>query len=237
MRYEIKIPKPCNEKWSEMTPTEKGAFCSNCESEIFDFTNTSNYQLAKFLDNNKKICGKLKPEQLNRDIFSSKNTKYSKAGLLLGVTTLLSLSTPSFSQNKTSEILKVEQSKLKNKEYTLSEKQTDSTQFKGNIFDGNGGLPGVNIHLKNYTYGVQTDFDGNFSINIDKRELNKELTFVISYLGFERQEIKINKETGFIKVKMKEEEILLGEVVIIKKQNIFRRIGNLFRKKDKKNYH
>ena len=36
---------------------------------------------------------------------------------------------------------------------------------------------------------------------------------------------------------MKEEEILLGEVVIIKKQNIFRRIGNLFKKKDKKNCH
>lgn len=30
MKYEIKIPKPCNEKWNAMTPTEKGAFCSNC---------------------------------------------------------------------------------------------------------------------------------------------------------------------------------------------------------------
>jgi hypothetical protein len=237
MRYEIKIPKPCNEKWREMTPTQKGAFCSNCKKEVFDFTTTSNYQLAKFLDNDKKLCGKFKPEQLNRDILSLENTKYSKVGILFGISTLLSLSTPLFSQNKTSEILKVEQKKPKNNKVNKTKRQTDSIQFKGNVFDENGGLPGANIVLKDQFYGVQTDFDGNFSIKVDKKEMNQNLILTISYLGFETQEININEKTDFLKIKMVEDQVLMGEVVIIKKQNIFGRIGNLFRKKEKKNCH
>ena len=46
------------------------------------------------------------------------------------------------------------------------------------------------------------------------------------------QEIRINLETEFLKVKMVEDIIVMGEVVIIKKQNIFRRIINIFRRKD-----
>ena len=233
MRYEIKIPNPCNEKWSEMTPTEKGVFCSNCKKEIFDFTNTSNYQLAKFLDNDIKICGKFKPEQLDRDILSLDNTKYSKAGLLIGVSTLLTLSTPTFGQNKFPETLKTERSKSVNNELIDNKKLTDSIQFKGNIYDDYGGLPGANIFLKGHSYGTQTDFDGNFSINVDKKKVNQNLTLVISYVGFETHEIKINEKTEFIKVRMMEDDVLLGVVVVIKKQNIFRRIGNLFRKKNK----
>ena len=98
-------------------------------------------------------------------------------------------------------------------------------------------MPGVSIHFKKLLYKTETDYDGNFSINIHKKDFKKEPIMLASYLGFEREEIKINEKTEFIKVKMIEDEVLLGEVVIIKKQNIFRRIGNLFRKKEKKNYH
>tara|TARA_B110000114_G_C14936300_1_gene334499 strand:+ start:67 stop:780 length:714 start_codon:yes stop_codon:yes gene_type:complete len=237
MRYEIKIPKPCSEKWSQMTPTEKGAFCSSCKKEVYDFTNISNYNLAKFLDSEKKMCGKFKPNRLNIEISSLNNTRYTRAGLFLGISTLLSLSTPAFSQKKSFEILKVEQSKLIEKSSIITEKVTDSIQFRGNIFDENGGLPGANIRFKSHSYGVQTDFDGNFSINIDKKKEIKNLILIVSYLGFETQEIKLNENTEFIKVKMIEDEVFLGEVVIIKKQNIFRRIGNLFRKKEKINCH
>ena len=33
MKYKLKIPNPCDEKWNEMTPTEKGVFCSKCNKE------------------------------------------------------------------------------------------------------------------------------------------------------------------------------------------------------------
>ena len=230
MKYEIKIPNPCNEKWSKMTPTEKGAFCSSCQKEVFDFTNKSNYQLAKLLDTNKNICGKFKPKQLNTTISSLENNKYSKVGIMLGVSTLLTFSTPIFGQNKSTEIRQIEQFNEINNKKTITKKITDSIQIQGQVFDGNGGLPGVNIKLKGYSDVFQTDFDGNFSIEISNKEMAKNPILVFSYIGFEVQEIKINQKSESLRIRMIEDDVLMGDVVIVKKQNIFRRIGNLFRK-------
>jgi hypothetical protein len=237
LKYEIKIPKPCNESWSEMTPTEKGAFCSNCKREVFDFTKMSNYQLAKLLDDNQNMCGKFKREQLDIDIQSLKNKKPSNVGILLGISAFLSVSYPAFSQSKkTEEIRKIEQSNKIN-ERTNNKKINDSILIRGHIFDKIGSLPGTNVVLKGHSNVTQTDFDGNFSINIKKEELEKNPILVFSFIGYKTQEKRITKDTEFLKVKMLEENVIMGEVIIIKKQNIFRRIGNLFRKKDKKTCH
>lgn len=231
MKYLIKIPSPCSEKWSEMTPTEKGVFCSNCKKEVFDFTNTSNFQISYLLDSHNNLCGKFKPEQLNTYYSSSANSKHSKSGLLFGISAFLSIYTPLFSQNKSTEIIKIEQSKPLSNERIINKKISDTIKINGNVCDDSSGLPGVNIFLKGYSKSTQTDFDGNFSLNIDKNDINNNSTLEISYIGYESQEIKINEKTDFIKIKMVESDYLLGEVIIIKKQNIFRRIGNLFRKK------
>lgn len=232
MKYEIQIPKPCNAKWREMTPTEQGAFCANCSTEVYDFTNKSNYQIAKFLDTDRKLCAKFKPEQLNRDISSLENTKYSKTGLLLAVTTLLSISTPIVAQSKLPEIIKTEPSDILNASNTNSQKLNDSIQFKGTVFDQSDPLYGAYVFFKGQSSGVETDFDGNFSISIEKKDITKNLVLVISYIGLETQEIKIHNKTKFITVEMPEPNHLLGEVVVVKKQNIFRRIGNFFKKKN-----
>jgi len=233
MRYKIEIPKPCNENWNKMTPTEKGVFCSSCQKEVLDFTKKSNNELASFLDENKNICGKFKPSQLGINISSVETNKYSKFKFLLGISTLLSITTPLFSQNKSVENKEITELNQTKKRDTIIEKISDSIQIKGVISDVNYGLPGVNISLKGkYSYGTQTDFDGHFSINIDRKEISRNPTLVISYLGYKSQEIKVNQKTRFLKVIMEEDDVLLGEVIIIKKQNIFRRIGNLFRKKD-----
>jgi len=237
MIYKIKIPKPCNEEWSEMTPTEKGAYCLNCKKEVIDYTSMSNYQLAKLLDSNKKLCGKFKPEQLDINISSLENNKHSKMGLLLGASALLSLSTPMLGQNKTAEIVKVEQDSEVKKELSITKKLNDSIQIKGQVLDENGGLPGVNIVVKGNSCYSQTDFDGDFLINTNEEEINKNLILVFSFVGYETQEIEINQKTEFIKVKMEDDNALIGEIVIIKKKNIFRRIGSLFRKKDTETCH
>lgn len=234
MRYKIEIPKPCSENWSIMTPTEKGAFCSTCQKEVLNFTNKSNNELSKFVFKNKNICGKFKPSQLGINNSSVETNRYSKYRFLLGLSTFLSLTTPLLSQNKSLENKEITEFNQTKKRDKIIEKVTDSIQIKGVISDINGGLPGVNISFNgNYSDGTQTDFDGNFSINIDREKFSKNATLVISFLGYKRQEIKINQKTLFLKVVMEEDDdFLLGEVVIIKKQNIFRRIGNLFRKKD-----
>jgi len=70
-------------------------------------------------------------------------------------------------------------------------------------------LIGVSIVEKGTTRGTTTDFDGNFSIQVEK-----EKTLVFSYLGYVKQEIKVSK--NIINVSLKEDTrmLSLSEVVV-----------------------
>ena len=50
--------------------------------------------------------------------------------------------------------------------FTLQISHSQTTLISGSISDNYGPLPGVEILLKNTSNGTQTDFDGNFSIEI-----------------------------------------------------------------------
>lgn len=238
MRYILKIPNPCEQDWAKMTPTEKGMFCNTCKKEVFDLTNFSNYQLAKRLDTNKNICGRFKKTQIDKELNSSKNINVSRFGIILGLSSFISISQPIYSQNKKERI------EIKDKQEELSttsvskESFSDKIVIRGNITDSNKyPLPGVTIILKGKSIGTQTNLDGNFSLEIPIEYLENKSKLVLTYLGFEPKEISINKKTELINTELTEsEDILMGEVIIIKRQNIFRRIGNIFRKKEKKNH-
>ncbi|WP_271767723.1 mucoidy inhibitor MuiA family protein [Aquimarina algiphila] len=78
----------------------------------------------------------------------------------------------------------------------------------GIISDSNGQpLPGVNIIEKGTTNGVQTDFDGRYSINIQG---GRELSF--SYIGFNSATIPIYSSS--INQKLEEDVSALEEVVV-----------------------
>jgi TonB-linked SusC/RagA family outer membrane protein len=74
--------------------------------------------------------------------------------------------------------------------------------------DGNP-LPGVSIVKEGTSVGVETDFDGKFTIKINKGEV-----LVLSYLGMETKKITIDDKT-FINVVMQESTDGLDEVVIV----------------------
>ncbi|MEQ9402665.1 MAG: TonB family protein [Cyclobacteriaceae bacterium] len=62
----------------------------------------------------------------------------------------------------------------------------------GKISDESGqGIPGVNVIEKGSTNGTITDIDGNYQL-----EVNQEATLIISFVGFETNEIEVgNRET------------------------------------------
>lgn len=62
----IAIPNPCTEKWSLMTPTEKGAFCKKCNLEVIDFTKKTPEEIRETLNPamGKKVCGHIGKTQL-----------------------------------------------------------------------------------------------------------------------------------------------------------------------------
>ncbi|RMA64858.1 carboxypeptidase-like regulatory domain-containing protein [Ulvibacter antarcticus] len=64
----IRIPEPCHENWTEMSPTEKGKFCGVCTKEVIDFTAKTDEDLVKTLSGKTNVCGRFKKNQLDREV-------------------------------------------------------------------------------------------------------------------------------------------------------------------------
>ena len=110
--------------------------------------------------------------------------------------------------------------KITNGHTVLLVKNTDSSerdgiqqgfQVSGTVFDETGvPLPGANIVEKGTTNGVQTDFDGNFTITVQ----DQNAILVVSYIGFETQEIPVQGNSS-VTVSLKESSSQLDEVVVV----------------------
>ncbi|MEP3385933.1 MAG: TonB-dependent receptor [Flavobacteriaceae bacterium] len=86
----------------------------------------------------------------------------------------------------------------------------DSITVSGTVGDEQGTpLPGASIILKGTTNGVQTDFDGNYSLDVPSSGI-----LVFSYIGFIPREISIGGQS-VINVNLQEDTQLLDEVVVI----------------------
>jgi len=70
-------------------------------------------------------------------------------------------------------------------------------------------LPGANIVEKGTTNGTQTDFDGNFSLEVGANEV-----LVVSYIGFATKEVNINGRSS-VSVSLVEDAAGLEEVVVV----------------------
>ncbi|WMI69637.1 TonB-dependent receptor [Mangrovimonas sp. YM274] len=70
-------------------------------------------------------------------------------------------------------------------------------------------LPGVNVIVKGTTRGVQTDFDGNYTITASTGE-----TLVFSFVSMKTVEMKVGSSSS-INVSMQEDVAALEEVVVV----------------------
>lgn len=61
------IQTPCKENWNAMTPTEKGAFCQKCASQVIDFTNKSNAEIKSTFRSlsGQAVCSRMNPNQID----------------------------------------------------------------------------------------------------------------------------------------------------------------------------
>ena len=81
---------------------------------------------------------------------------------------------------------------------------------QGTVVDGTGEpLIGASVIPQGTTAGAATDFDGKFQLVVDSKS-----TLVVSYVGYETQNVPVNGRTT-LKVVMKENSLVLDEVVAI----------------------
>jgi hypothetical protein len=114
-----------------------------------------------------------------------KTQTIKKMTQLLGLLMITALfSSPTFAQNNDAA------------KTTVADQQLT---VKGKVTDENGPLPGVNIVLKNSKVGVVTDVNGEFTF---PKSLSSGDVLVFSFLGYDKQEIKIDAKTTYINLIM-----------------------------------
>ncbi|MDT7828019.1 TonB-dependent receptor plug domain-containing protein [Pricia sp. S334] len=106
----------------------------------------------------------------------------------------------------------IDQKKYQDKDRSeIENNQNQQLQVSGSVTDADGApLPGASIVEKGTTNGVQTDFDGNFSIDIS----DENATLVVSYIGFGEKEVVVNGQAT-INVQLEESAQGLDEVVVV----------------------
>ena len=100
-------------------------------------------------------------------------------------------------------------------------------QIKGVVVDSNGiTLPGVNIQEKGTKKGVATDFDGKYTITVEKNA-----TLVFMYLGYKTKEVIVG-ESRILNITLIEDLQVLDEIVVIgygsvNKRDLTGSVGNI----------
>lgn len=105
-------------------------------------------------------------------------------------------------------------------EWVLSEidlREVDRTEadvthtIEGKVVDESGEpLIGVNVQVEGTTTGTATDFDGIFVLE----GIDEDAVLIISYVGYQTQEVKLNGEAS-IEIVMVSDSELLDEIVVI----------------------
>jgi len=207
MKYKIEIPKPCNENWNKMSPTEKGAFCSQCQKEVIDFRKFTNSELIEYLQKNENACGRFYKNQISRDIVLSQNKKPNRLGLFFGIFSLF-FNASIFAQQTKAEIEIIENKK------NDSENSNKYIEINGVVRDNEEVLSGAIIQLKGTKNAVSSDINGAFSIKIPIDFFNKNTYLIVELLGYKKTEIRVFKDSKNIDVKMRESSCQLkGNIV------------------------
>ncbi|WP_264550737.1 SusC/RagA family TonB-linked outer membrane protein [Flavobacterium sp. N2038] len=95
--------------------------------------------------------------------------------------------------------------------FLMNAVSAQSTIVEGKITDAKGlSLPGVNVQEKGTKNGTSTDFEGSFKINVT----NNKATLIISYLGFQTQEVSVAGKSK-VNVSLSEQSNALTEVVVV----------------------
>ena len=89
------------------------------------------------------------------------------------------------------------------------EVQQATKKITGSVVDAMGPVIGASVVEKGTTNGTVTDFDGNFALNV-----KPGATIVVSFIGFETQEIKVGNQDNF-QITMKDDNAVLEEVVVV----------------------
>ena len=222
-KIKLSIENPCSQDWNSMTVNEQGKFCDHCAKSVIDFTGLSDEEAIQLISANPgKICGRVKPSQMNRYMMAEKTGSASSSYPLL---TGLFIATSTYAVAEPSI-----QPKMETIETKINEAKWNSTEFpkdslirvvEGIVRDKESNpMPGVVVKIRDARLGAVTDFDGKFRIVLpDTLSLNVIVLYA-EYLDGTAPDLIIDRrQPAFIAemyITTIEETPMIGEIIVYK---------------------
>lgn len=208
----IILQTPCDADWSQMKKTESGKFCQQCSKEVVDLTNKTNEEAERIIrESAAPVCAMLKSSQL----YPKQEKRKKILHLLFAL--LITFGTALFSLDAKA------QEAVENFKYSSENEYQEMVIVKGKVKDENGEpLPCTAVFFvteSDKPIGVQSDIDGNFSLQIPKRLIkNSQLVISFRMIGFEDQDLEIQysgeSDRFRYDIEMIEREAVFGGAVI-----------------------
>jgi hypothetical protein len=192
---DIYIPSPCNADWDKMENRDRSRFCKNCNKIVYDFTQRSEEDLNKLIqETGKGFCGRFYEDQIDQNLRLS----YRKRSLLqsfiktsLSLLSIIALKLLTVSYVLSREIkashatdkfpVNLQQSKQINSPYSI-----DGKVVVKNSGEGIAGVT-VKIFIDDILIGITTTGElGIFKLSIEK-EISPDAKITVES---ERKEFK-----------------------------------------------
>lgn len=196
----LKLHNPCDEKWENMKPNEKGSFCDSCSKNVIDFTKLNQNEISTILKKSSgNICARLTQRQLNTPLFETNlakdyNLPFSNvaAGALIIAALTASHSAQSESIKLETEYVKQTPTELglKSKKEQSKSKPSHKVNkevrlFKGIVISEENGKPIENAKITFVTIekimSTYTLKDGSFSLEIPIEIIDNDNVVRVSY--------------------------------------------------------
>lgn len=215
--YILNIQNPCNEKWSEMQPQNKGRYCMQCSREVVDFTKLDNKEIGLIIEQSKgRICGRMSVSQLDRPIEIPSKKNRSKLLKLLTAIFLIGSTGSVFATNlpSTTNNFNVSKNESNYKRINLKQFSLKDT-IKGQVLSEFEEPLEAIIYVKELDLMLETDLEGKFLITLPKNFLSNYLSLMIEGAYHELIETRIYRNEFHVikKFYLEEGEALTGEVV------------------------
>ena len=234
MKYVITIPEPCSENWHAMTQTEKGKFCDSCQKEVVDFTQMSTMGLSQKIKKGAKLCGRFRPEQLNRNIRANNSGPLKYTGVLVAAVALLAGAPTLVAQAPAPEIAVVGRIAVTQQTPPPATKK-EMVKVKGVVRNGLGVLSGASIWVSGTEIKTHANAEGKFELLIPAKAIKPYAMLYVSSSGYEPEIIKVYKNTEWLAIELIQEQMILGEVMIEEHPNLMDKGKKLIKGKHNEN--
>ena len=238
MQKEIVIPKPCSENWNNMSTSEQGKFCQNCQKNVVDFTQKSDKEVLNILAKSKgNVCGRFTKQQLSTpfvDYAAPNRMSFGQraAGVLLA-TSLFAVGAEAQTINK--PIIQKDNATQKPENQPVA---NTYLRIKGKVVDvNNETFIYANVTVEGFKIGAQTDIDGNFNMIIPYSTFSakqKSIKIAVNYMGCKpfSKEIDITNRQKDVQVEcnivaLEQEYYVTGDIAIVKKRTVKDRVHDM----------